>query len=116
MLTKPLLAYSLDPVGVDPNKYGNATLTAEKIIGQVIGILTIVAFIYFAIQMILAGYAYFTSEGDKGKIETARKRLTEGILGAFIVVIALGLAALIASLAGIDNVFDLEVMFNLMGL
>jgi len=112
--TNNLLAYSLDPVGVDPN--GNATAAAERIISQIIGVLTIIAFIYFAIQMILAGYAYFTSEGDKGKIETARKRLTEGVLGAFIVVIALGLTALIASLAGIDNVFNLEAMFKIMGL
>lgn len=111
--SKPLLAYSLEPFGIDPGT--NGTQVAEKLIGQVIGVLTIIAFIYFAVQMILAGYAYFTSEGDKNKMETARKRLTDGILGIFIVIIALGLAALVASLAGIDNVFDLEVMFNTMG-
>ncbi|OGL52309.1 hypothetical protein A3K55_01535 [Candidatus Shapirobacteria bacterium RBG_13_44_7] len=106
--------YSLDPMGIDPGS--DPTSTAELLIGNIIGILTVLAFIYFAIQVILAGYAYLTTQGDKSKMETARKRITEGILGIVIVVVALGLAALIASLIGIQNVFDLEAMFTLMGL
>ena len=102
--------------GIDPNKYGNATLSLEKIVSQVIGILTIVAFVYFSIQIILAGYAFVTSEGDEKKIETSRKRLTEGVLGIVVIIVALGLAALIGSLAGFGNVFDLNTILTNMGL
>ncbi|MBP9817815.1 hypothetical protein KBC75_03635 [Candidatus Shapirobacteria bacterium] len=108
------LSYTLKPVGVTPT--ANGTDALEKIVGQVIGVLTIVAAIYFAIQVILAGYAFITSEGDPKKMEQARARLTEGVLGLTITVVALGLGALIASLAGIPNIFDLNAMFTKMGL
>jgi hypothetical protein len=100
--------------GVDPGTNGTDAL--EKVIGQVIGILTIVAVLYFVFQMILAGYALISSNGDEKKMVDARHRLTEGILGLTIVVIAVGLGSLLATLAGIPNVLDLNNMFTLMGL
>ncbi len=112
-----VLAYSISGPGIDPGTtFVSATLAAERLIGQIIGVLTIVAFVYFALQLIFAGYSFFTSEGDKGKIEASRKRITEGILGIFIIVVSLGLAALLASLAGLKNIFDLNAMFDLMKL
>lgn len=109
---KRLLAdvtYQLEGPGVALGS--NPTLTLEKIISMVIGLLTVVAFIYFAIQLILAGYAYIVSEGDKNKMETARRRLTEGIIGLIIIVVAVGLASLIATVTGLGNIFDLEALF-----
>lgn len=108
--------YNISGSGIDPNKYGNPTSGLETIISQVIGVLTIVAFIYFAIQIILAGYAFITSNGDAKNIETSSKRLTQGILGVTIVVLSLALSALIAKIAGINNIFDLNALFNSMGL
>lgn len=98
------------PVGSNP------TIGLEKIISQVIGVLTIVAFVFFTIQIIFAGYAFLTSEGDEKKIETSRKRLTEGVLGIVVIIVALGFAALIARLAGLGNIFDLDAMLNNMSL
>ena len=110
------IQYRLTPPGIDPNKYGSGTATVEKIVGQVIAVLTIVAFVYFAFQIIFAGYSFFTSQGDKSRIETARKRLTEAVFGITIVIISMALAALVASLAGVGNIFDLNTMFLQMGL
>jgi len=107
--------YSLGPgVGVKPG--ANGAVTLEKIISQVIGVLTIVAVLYFVIQVILAGYAFISSEGDAKKIEMSRKRLTEGVLGLTIVVIAVGLGSLLANLAGIPNILSIDAMLKLMGL
>jgi len=117
-LLSPIFAvdYNLSGPGIQPTGPSDATAKLETIISQVIGVLTIVAVIYFAIQVILAGYAYITSEGDEKKMESARKRLTEGVLGLIIVVIAVGLSALLANLAGISNPFDLNSLFVKMGL
>lgn len=42
-------------------------------------------------------------------METARKRLTEGVLGLFLVVVSVGFASLIARLAGLDpNILNLN--------
>ena len=104
----------LDPIKPDPGD--DATLQVENILSQVIGFLTVVGVIYFAIQVILAGYSFLSSKGDKAKLEESRKKLTNGILGLTIIVVAVGLSALLASLLGIKDIFDLNKMFENMGL
>lgn len=79
----------------------------EKIITQLIGILTIIGIIYFAFQIIMAGYGMLSSEGDPKKIETSRDRLIEAVLGLFVVVIAIIVASLIAALLGISDPLNL---------
>lgn len=76
------------------------------------GVLTIIAIIWFALQIILAGYGLMTAHGDPKKVEENWSKLTNGILGIFIVVIAAGLAALLAKLLGLSNPFDLEAFFK----
>ncbi len=100
--------------GVNPG--GNGTAALEKIIGQVFGVLTIFAVIWFVIQIILAGYSYISSQGDEKNMASARSRLTNGVLGLTIVVVAVGLGSLIATLAGITNPLDLNALFTQMGL
>lgn len=109
--------YTIDPGPfINPNLKGKSTLTTENLLSTVVGVLTLVAFIYFAIQLILAGYAFMSAEGDKNKLDAARNKLTNGILGITIIVVALGLASLIAHIIGLDSIFNLEDMFVKMGL
>lgn len=94
----------------------DATTKLELIIGQIIAVMSILAVIYFIFQIIIAGYNFINSEGDEKKMEMSRHRLTEGVLGLTIVIIALGLGSLLATLAGIPNVLDFNQMFDLMNL
>lgn len=112
LFNSKLLAYELTGPGVQVANAEAAVPLAEKLIGNVIGILTIFAFIFFALQIIFAGYAFLSADGDKGKMEAARKKLTDGALGIFIVVIALGAVSLIGSLLGLPKVLDLTSFFN----
>lgn len=97
--------------GIQPT--ANPAGVLETIISTIIGVLTIVAVIFFAIQIIFAGYSFMTTEGDAKKMEESRKRLTEGVMGLFIVVIALGFAALIGRLTGLGtNVLDLQTLLG----
>lgn len=106
--------YTLTGPGVAPTADGTTGL--ENIISQIFGVLTIIAAVYFAVQIVLAGYSFMTSEGDAKKMEQSRSRLTEAVLGLTITVVALGAGALIATLAGIPNIFDLGGAFTRMGL
>lgn len=108
--------YNLSGPGIQPTDKIDATSKMENIISQIIGVLTIIAVVYFAIQIIMAGYAYLTTDGDEKKMESARKRLTEGVLGLVIVVVAVGLGSLLATLAGINDPLNLEKLFTNMGL
>lgn len=88
----------------------------ETYAGQILGALTIIAVLYFIAQVIFAGYAFISSQGDEKTMEATRKRLTEAVLGLVVVVIAVGFGSLIASLFGISNVLNINQMFTKMGL
>lgn len=96
--------------GIIPASTGVTQL--EKIISTTIGVLTLVAVIFFVIQIILAGYSFMSSQGDKAKIESARKRITDNILGLTIVIVAFGIGALIANITGLGNIFDLNTILG----
>jgi len=107
-----LLAVTFKLTGPGPVPTGDSASQLEKIISSVIGVLTIVGFIYFAIQIILAGYAFLSSKGEAAKLEAARDRITNGILGIVVVVIAFGLTAFLGNLLGLENVFNLSSFIN----
>jgi hypothetical protein len=92
------------------------TTLLEKVVGNIIGILTILGVIYFIFQIIFAGYAFMSAQGDPKSMESARKRLTDGILGLTIIIVAVGLGSLLATLMGITNILDINAMFSAMGL
>ena len=97
--------YEITGPGLDPS---DPVLQMDNIISAIIGLLTLIGVIFFTIQVILAGYGFISSQGDQEKIKNARKKLTNGILGITIVVVAFGLAALLAKLLGLGQIFDLK--------
>jgi len=109
-----LLAVDYKITGPGVQVSGDGVSQAEKIISNIIGVLTVFAVIWFVIQIMLAGYAFITTDGDEKKMEQARKRLTEGVIGLTLVVVALGFGSLIARVAGLGNVFNLTEMFGLL--
>jgi len=118
MVPSKLLAvkYTLTGPGKVPASGVDATTMLEKLISQIIGILTIVAVIFFVVQIIFAGYGFISSEGDQKKMEDNRHKLTNGVMGLFIVIIAVGIGTLISKLFGLSNPLDLNAMFTNMGL
>lgn len=104
--------YELTGPGIVPDMGDSGVSQFEKIISGAIGILTLIGVIFFAIQIILAGYAFISADGDQEKIKIARKKITNGILGITIVVIAYGLAAFLANLLGLGNIFELKTVID----
>ena len=102
--------YTLEGPGIVPIDDG--VLQTETILSGVFGILTIIGVIMFAIQIILAGYSFISAQGDPEKIKIARKKITNGILGLTIVVVAFGLTAFLANLLGLGNIFELGTVVD----
>ncbi len=80
----------------------------ETIISTVIGLLTISAVLYLTIQLILAGYAFISAQGEADKLKKARNQITQSLLGIALVIIAIGLARFFTDYVGLTNVFDLN--------
>ena len=93
-----------------------ATTNLENIISLGITLLSTIAIIFFIIQIILAGYAFMNSKGDSKNMEIARNRLTQSVMGVTITIVAVGIGALVASIFGIENIFNLNTIFTNIGL
>lgn len=116
LLAQASQQFSLSGPGVVVTDNITATNVFQTFASNIIGVLTIVSVLYFIIQIIFAGYAFISSQGDAKIMETSRKRLTEAILGLFIVIVAVGLGSLVAQLLGIDNALDISNLFTILHL
>ena len=110
------IAYTLTGPGKNPTSGIEATTMFEKLVSNAFGILTIGAVLFFAIQIIFAGFGFISSGGDEKMMETNRQKLTNGVLGLFIVIVAVGIVSFIAKLLGLNDLLDVNKMFTNMGL
>lgn len=91
---------------------GNAPTTFERVISGTIGLLTVVASIYFIFILITGAISWMSSGGDKGKIEDARQRMMSGVLGLVIVVVAIFIVKLVGVVLGLPNILNPAVFIN----
>lgn len=83
-------------------KVGPAAKIFTRIISNIIGIMTVVAGIWFFFMLIIAAYGYLSAGGDSKKIEEATKKITSALTGLIVVVMAYALVWLIGKLLGFE--------------
>jgi len=87
---------------------GNADNTKQvgtklnAIISSIIGVLTVIAGLWFLIQIIVAGYGWIGSGGDGKKVTEARDKITNSLIGLLMVVIAWIIVAIVGQLIGLN--------------
>lgn len=107
-----------DIEGIGP--YGTSALQSSTlaivglgdIISNIIGLMTILGGIWFFIQIIISAIAWISSGGDKQNLQTAQKRLTNAVIGLFIVVASYAIAGVIGLFFGLD-ILQSEVLFGM---
>jgi len=90
----------------------NADTTFKNFLSSVIGIMTIVAIIWFVFLFITGAIAYMSSGGDKAAIESARKKIVNGIIGLVLVIIAIFVVRLIGYLLGVPDILNFTLLFS----
>lgn len=85
----------------NPNA-GNAATNFEKLLSNIISVMTVVAGIWFMFILFIGAIGWLTAGGDKGAVETARKRIGNGLTGLVITVIAVFLVSLVGKFVGLD--------------
>lgn len=85
--------------GEDGSFFAN---TFTDTISRIIGVLTIIAGIWFLLQLIIGGIAWIQAGADKQGAENARKRLTNGFIGLLVTVLAYALLGVVGAFVGID--------------
>jgi len=72
------------------------------IISSVIGIITVIAVIWFIFLLITGAVGIMSSGGDKAKVQAARSKITWGLVGLMVVVAGIFIIQLVGGLIGLD--------------
>lgn len=109
-LTTFLAATTIDLGGFTPatDAYSTGSDTAagaiantELMISNAIGGITVLSGVAFVAYFLIASFRWVTSGGDKGKVESARNQMTQGVLGLVIVVASYGIVGLLGTAVGL---------------
>lgn len=73
-----------------------------RLIAALMGIFLVIAFIFAMLYLILGGLNWITAGGDKTKLQTARDKITQAIVGLIIVAAVYAIMILIGTFIGID--------------
>jgi len=83
-------------------------------ITKTIGVMTVVAFIWFIFVLFTGAIGWLSSGGDKVKLQEAQKKITTGLIGLIIVISAIFLIKLIGNMFDID-ILDLTTFITNLG-
>ena len=98
------------PLGLEQGQ--DAPTIFTKFISSTIGLMTIIAIIWFAFVLITGAIGIISSGGDKASLETARKKITTGIVGLVVVIAAIFIIDLIGRLIGLPDILDLPTLLE----
>lgn len=70
------------------------------LLGQILGIVSTIAVIILLIMLLWGGIEWITAGGDKSKIEKARNRITQSILGIIVLASVVVLFMIVQNLLG----------------
>lgn len=90
------------PLGLEGEAAERSVPVFNQVLSTAIGVMTVVAFVWFTFQFLLGAIAILGSGGDKAKLEVARSKITTAIVGLVVVVAAVFIVQLIGDLIGID--------------
>lgn len=94
------------------NPEGTGINLFSKFISTTIGLMTIIAIIWFTFVLISGAIGMMGAGGDKQAMESARKRITSGLIGLVVVIAALFILDLVGTLFGIPNILNIGELFE----
>jgi len=73
-----------------------------KLLSSIIGVITVLGAIFFIVYLFLAAFDWLSAGGDSGKVEKARNRIMQGVIGLIVMVMAYSILGIISRIIGID--------------
>ena len=101
------------PLGLEGKLSSEGILIFQKIISSAIGVITIIATIWFIVQFITGAVGIISSGGDKAKYEEARSKITNGLIGLVVTIAGIFIIDLFGNLIGIDVLNIVDSILNL---
>ena len=99
-------------LGLEGEPATNASVIFKDFLSGVVGILTIIAIIWSLFTFITGAISYVSSGGDKARVESAGKKITNGIIGLVLVIISIFVIKLVGYLLGIPDILNFLLMWG----
>ncbi len=100
------------PKGNNAQSYFDA---GEKIISNILAILSILGGIYFTVYFLIGGLNWITAGGDQGKIDKAKKQMTGAAIGVIIISASYAISYVVGLVTGINLLEPGKLLNGLMG-
>jgi hypothetical protein len=99
------------------NPTGNGITNLSTFISMIVGIMTIVAIIWFVFVFFTGAIGVISSGGDKNALEESKKKITNGLTGLVVVIVSVFILDLAGYLlgfnAGAGGLLDIPGLFGL---
>ncbi len=96
-----------------PTSINLAGENLEEIVSTIVGFLTVLTGLWFFIIFITGGLSYISAGGESGKLDEARKKMTNGVIGVIIVVAAYSVIFIVGKVLGLDILNPAEIIKDL---
>lgn len=91
----------------------NSPSLFASVLSGAIGLMTIVAAIWFLFNLITGAISIISAGGDKAAMEEARRKITVGFIGIVVVIAAIFIMDLVATFLGVPNILNVTAMLDL---
>ena len=91
-----------NPTAAQMNNPNTVLYKLEGIISTIIGVITIVAVLFFIIKFFTGAFSMITAGEDKGKFTSGLEKIKHAILGLILIVASYSLIALLGTVIGIQ--------------
>ncbi|MDO8341446.1 MAG: hypothetical protein Q7T59_05745 [Candidatus Woesebacteria bacterium] len=98
------------PLGLEGGQDGVSVFV--NFLSSAIGLITIIAIIWFIFIFLMGAVGIISSGGDKNSLESAKKKISSGVIGIAVTILAIFIIKLIGVLLGITDILDFTTMFN----
>lgn len=100
-------------LGLDnPRNPLEAPVIFSTFISSVIGLISLIAIIWFIINLLTGAISVLTSAGDKNALENAKKKITNSLIGLLITFFSLFVVNFVGWLIGFPGVLGFQALFE----
>ncbi len=99
-------------LGFEGGSGADAPTVFNKLLSASIGLMTVIAIIWFVFVFITGAIAIIGSGGEKGAYEAARKKIMTGVIGIVVVIAAIFVIDLVGWLLGINLILNPGDLIN----
>lgn len=101
-------------LGLETSTAADAPNTFAAILSSTIGLITIIGIIWVVIIIVTGAVGIIASGGDKNALESAKKKIANGITGLVVLVVSLFIIVIIGRILGLGPILNIAYLIGLL--